>query len=187
MFHEARRTVSRDGHLEVDKAYYSAPPEYVGRRCGFAGTRGWCASSTTAGSRLLFTASANQAAFAPMRLTSPKKRSRQSNGEPMHCLRQIATIGPHTKAWSEATTQPSAASKAVRVLVGLKALAGKHETAALEEACQTALGSRRPSTEEYPQLLKRCRCSRTTALRVHRRAPDHPSVVGLLTRFPQRI
>jgi hypothetical protein len=32
MFHEARRTVSRDGHLEVDKAYYSAPPEYIRRR-----------------------------------------------------------------------------------------------------------------------------------------------------------
>jgi transposase len=37
MFHEARRTVSRDGHLEVDKAYYSAPPEYIGRRV-WAGT-----------------------------------------------------------------------------------------------------------------------------------------------------
>lgn len=31
-FREARRVVSRDGHLEVDKAYYSAPPEYVGRQ-----------------------------------------------------------------------------------------------------------------------------------------------------------
>ena len=31
-FHEARRAVHRDGLLEVDKAYYSAPPEYVGHR-----------------------------------------------------------------------------------------------------------------------------------------------------------
>ena len=31
-FHEAHRAVHRDGHLEVDKAYYSAPPEYVGHR-----------------------------------------------------------------------------------------------------------------------------------------------------------
>jgi transposase len=31
-FHEARRSVHKDGHLEVDKAFYSAPPEYVGRR-----------------------------------------------------------------------------------------------------------------------------------------------------------
>ena len=28
----ARRSVHKDGYLEVDKAYYSAPPEYVGHR-----------------------------------------------------------------------------------------------------------------------------------------------------------
>jgi len=31
-FHEAQRSVHRDGHVEVDKAYYSVPPEHLGRR-----------------------------------------------------------------------------------------------------------------------------------------------------------
>jgi transposase len=31
-FHEARRVVHRDGHVEVERAYYSVPPEYLGRR-----------------------------------------------------------------------------------------------------------------------------------------------------------
>ena len=31
MFQEAQRKVSRDGHVEVAKAYYSVPPEYLGR------------------------------------------------------------------------------------------------------------------------------------------------------------
>ena len=31
-FHEGQRTVNRDGHVEVDKAYYSVPPEYLSRR-----------------------------------------------------------------------------------------------------------------------------------------------------------
>ena len=30
-FHEGRRVVHRDGHVEVDKAYYSVPPEYLAR------------------------------------------------------------------------------------------------------------------------------------------------------------
>jgi hypothetical protein len=30
-FHEAERRVHRDGHVEVDKAYYSVPPEYLSR------------------------------------------------------------------------------------------------------------------------------------------------------------
>ena len=31
-FREARRTVHRDGHVEVERAYYSVPPEYLARR-----------------------------------------------------------------------------------------------------------------------------------------------------------
>jgi hypothetical protein len=31
-FHEARRVVHRDGHVEVERAYYSVPPEHLGRR-----------------------------------------------------------------------------------------------------------------------------------------------------------
>ena len=30
-FHECRRTVHRDGHVEVDRAYYAVPPEYLAR------------------------------------------------------------------------------------------------------------------------------------------------------------
>src|SRR6058998_3672546 len=32
VFEEAQRTVHRDGYVEFKRAYYSAPPEYVGRR-----------------------------------------------------------------------------------------------------------------------------------------------------------
>jgi Mu transposase-like protein len=35
VFEEARRTVHRDGYIEFKRAYYSAPPEYVGRQFGF--------------------------------------------------------------------------------------------------------------------------------------------------------
>ena len=31
VFEEAQRTVHRDGHIELQRAYYSVPPEYVGR------------------------------------------------------------------------------------------------------------------------------------------------------------
>src|SRR5262249_54904781 len=30
-FHEERRMVHRDGHIEVKRAYYAVPPEYLGR------------------------------------------------------------------------------------------------------------------------------------------------------------
>jgi len=31
-YHEGRRKVNRDGHIEVARAYYSVPPEYLGHR-----------------------------------------------------------------------------------------------------------------------------------------------------------
>lgn len=31
-YHEGRRKVNRDGHIEVAKAYYSVPPEYLGHQ-----------------------------------------------------------------------------------------------------------------------------------------------------------
>ncbi|WP_419194888.1 Mu transposase domain-containing protein [Novipirellula herctigrandis] len=30
-YHEVRRKVTRDGHIAVNKAFYSVPPEYLGR------------------------------------------------------------------------------------------------------------------------------------------------------------
>jgi hypothetical protein len=69
-------------------------------------------------------------------------------------LRQIAAIGPQTRQWAEATTQVRGV-EAVRVLVGLKALAGKHSTASLERACETALAYGVHRLRTIRQLLKR--------------------------------
>ena len=69
-------------------------------------------------------------------------------------LRQIAAIGPHTRQWAEATTQARGV-EAVRVLVGLKHLAGKHATEALEEACRVALTHGAYRLRTIRQLLQR--------------------------------
>jgi hypothetical protein len=69
-------------------------------------------------------------------------------------LRRIALIGPHTRQWAEATTQVRGV-EAVRVLVGLKHLAGIHESEALEEACRVALTHGAYRLRTVRQLLKR--------------------------------
>ena len=69
-------------------------------------------------------------------------------------LRQIAAIGPHTKAWSESVIQ-SRGVQGVRVLAGLKALAGRHQSDALEQACETALTYGANRLKSIRNLLKR--------------------------------
>jgi len=53
-------------------------------------------------------------------------------------LQQASSIGPETRQWAEAMTAARGV-EGVRVLVGLKALAGKHPAAELERVCHIAL------------------------------------------------
>nr|WRX36708.1 hypothetical protein [uncultured bacterium] len=137
-FKEARRSVNRDGHLEVDKAYYSAPPEYVGRRL-------WVRWD----SRLVrifddrFNLIATHSKCEPGRFRTanqhiPKEKVSAVERGTDALLRQTAAIGPHAKAWTEAMVGARGV-EGVRVLVGIKAIAGKHRTDAIEEACRVAL------------------------------------------------
>lgn len=172
MFHEARRSVNRDGHVEVDKAYYSAPPEYLCRRVWVR----WDARMVRLFNHQWKCIAVHckcepgrfrtDAAHIPREKVSAVERGTDA------LLRQIATIGPHTKAWSEATTQARGV-EAVRVLVGLKSLAGKHPTDALEEACRVALAHGAYRLRSIRNLLKR------SADRVQQSLPfieEHPII-----------
>jgi hypothetical protein len=68
-------------------------------------------------------------------------------------------VGLETRQWAEATTQARGV-EAVRVLVGLKHLAGKHPSDDLEEACRVALthGAYLPMAHQQvvPTIPKSC-------------------------------
>jgi transposase len=153
-FHEARRTVSRDGYLEVDKGYYSAPPEYVTRRLWVRWDSRLVRVFNDRWEQIAVHSKCEPGRFRTDAAHIPKEKISAVERGTDALLRQIATIGPHTKAWSEATTQVRGV-EAVRVLVGLKALAGKHETAAIEEACRVALAHGAYRLRSIRKLLKR--------------------------------
>ncbi len=54
-------------------------------------------------------------------------------------LARVRRIGPHSARWAEALLE-SRGVEAVRALIGLQSLAGKHPAAAIERACQIATG-----------------------------------------------
>jgi transposase len=153
-FHEARRAVHRDGHVEVDKAYYSTPPEYVGRRLWARWDGRLVRLFNDRWEQVAVHAKAEPGRFrtAAEHIPTEKVSAVERGTDAM--LRQIAAIGPQTQQWAEATTQARGV-EAVRVLVGLKALAGKHSAAALEQACQTALTYGAYRLRTIRQLLKR--------------------------------
>ena len=153
-FHEARRAVHRDGFVEVDKAFYSAPPEYVGHRLWVRWDGRLVRLFNDRWEQLIVHAKTEPGRFRSAPEHIPQEKFSAVERGTVALLRQIATIGPHTRQWAEATTQARGV-EAVRVLVGLKHLAGKHPTEALEEACRVALSHGAYRLRTIRQLLKR--------------------------------
>jgi transposase len=153
-FHEAHRAVHRDGHLEVDKAFYSAPPEYVGRRLWVRWDSRLVRIFNDQWEQIAVHAKAEPGRFRTAPEHIPKEKVSAVERGTDALLRQVAAIGPQTRQWAEATTQARGV-EAVRVLVGLKNLAGKHDCSALEEACRVALSHGAYRLRTVRELLKR--------------------------------
>jgi hypothetical protein len=156
-FHEARRSVHRDGCVEVDKAYYSVPPEYVGRRLWVRWDGRLVRVFNDRWQQVAVHARAEPGRFRTAAEHIPKEKFSAVERGTDALLRQIAIIGPQTRQWAEAMIQARGV-EGVRVLVGLKALAGKHDTETLEKACEIALSHGAYRLRPIRQLLKREAC-----------------------------
>ncbi len=163
-FHEARRSVYRDGYVEVDKAYYSAPPEFVGRRLWVRWDSRLVRIFNDRWQQVAVHAKAEPGRFRTSAQHIPKEKVSAVERGTDALLRQVASIGPHTRDWSRAMVTARGV-EGVRVLAGLKALAAKHPTACVEQACRTALTYGAYRLRTIRQLLAR----QTGKPLVHRR------------------
>lgn len=153
-FREARRSVHRDGYLEVDRAFYSAPPEYVGRRLWVRWDRRLVRIFNDRWERVAIHATIEPGRFRTCPRHIPREKISAVERGTDVLLRQMAAIGPHTRQWAEATTQIRGV-EAVRVLVGLKHLSKKHPIEALESACEAALAHGAHHLRTIRQLIQR--------------------------------
>jgi hypothetical protein len=99
--HEARRSVHRDGHLEVDKAFYSASPEYVGRRLWVRWDHRLVRIFNDRWEQVAAHAKAEPGRFRTAAEHIPKEKVSAVERGTDAALRQIAAIGPHIRQWAE--------------------------------------------------------------------------------------
>ncbi len=137
-FSEVRRNVHRDGHVEYQKAYYSAPPEYVGRevwlRADARLVRLFNQRLEPIGTHVRV--QAGRFATADEHL-HPRKRHPVERGAD-YLLQRCQLLGTNSGAWAQAMLQNRGLLH-LRVLQGLLRLAGKHPVAQLERATGAAL------------------------------------------------
>jgi transposase len=137
-FHEAQRSVHRDGHIEVAKAYYSVPPEYLARRV-WARWDGRLVRIFNDRLELIATHVRQEPGrFSSQRVHIASEKISGVERGAAWLLGQTRRIGTEAARWSEAVIQVRGI-EGVRVLQGLLTLAGKHPHESLEKACAIAL------------------------------------------------
>jgi transposase len=137
VFQEAPRTVHRDGHVEFKRAYYSVPPEYVGRQVWVRHQARLLRVYNQRREQIALHAEAEPGKFNTdaAHLHSRKRHIVERGAD--YLLDQCRVLGPLTGTWAQAMHQ-ARGPQGLRVMLGLLQLASKHPVAQLEKAAGMA-------------------------------------------------
>jgi hypothetical protein len=139
-FKEGPRTVHRDGHIEVEKAFYHVPPEYLRQDVWvrydsrevriFAKQAEGCLKQIQMHRRL-----------EPGHFTNPRgigggQGSLQANLD--YWQRRASNLGSSCQRWAESLVR-NRGIEGMRSLMGLVSLVERHSFAAVNHACERAL------------------------------------------------
>ncbi len=138
VFEEGQRTVHRDGHVEVQRAYYSVPPEYLGHELWvrwearlvriFDGRMKLIALHTRH--------DPGQFSTDPAHIHTHKRRIIERGADWL--LTRASHVGQATGTWAR-TMYAQRGVAGIRVLQGLLAMIDKHPPGHVERACSRAL------------------------------------------------
>ena len=139
-FHESRRTVHRDGHIEVERAFYLVPAEYLARQVWVRWDGRLVRIYNERMQQIgLHTRQEPGRFSSPPELIASEKISGVERGAAWLLSRVKSRVGPLSARWAEAMIEARGV-EGVRVLQGLLSLAGRHPITAIEQACETASG-----------------------------------------------
>ena len=153
-FHEGQRTVHRDGHVEVAKAYYSVPPEYLGRLVWVRWDGRVVRVFNQQFEQIAVHVQNDPGRFSTQRVHIAAEKINAVERGAGWLLKKVERIGRHASLWAEAVLKDRGV-EGVRVLQGLLHLADRHECPAIDEACDIALTHASYRLRTIRQLLKR--------------------------------
>jgi transposase len=153
-FEEAKRSVHRDGYIEVAKGYYSVPPEYVGRQVWARWDGHLVRVFNSKMEQLTLHVQGEPGKFhtKPSHIDS-RKISKVEKGT-VWLLQRASLIGPQTDQWAQALLKARGV-EGIRPLVGLLNLAQRHPRDLIENACEIALSHDAFRLRTIRELIKR--------------------------------
>jgi len=139
-YHEARRTVHPDGHIEIGRAYYAVPPEYLARQVWVRWDGRLVRIYNQRMEPIAVHTRQEPGRFStPPRYIASEKISGVERGTAWLMGKVTTHLGPHSAAWAAAMIQARGV-EGVRVLQGLLSLASRYPISAIERACEIATG-----------------------------------------------
>ncbi|HVA50004.1 MAG TPA: IS21 family transposase [Pirellulales bacterium] len=137
-FQEKQHKVYRDGHVEVAKAYYSAPPEYVGRSLWVRWDARLVRLFNHRWEQVALHVRQEPGRFSTLNEHLPAEKISGVERGASWLLSKVSVIGNEAHQWAQAMLHARGIA-GTRVLQGLVSLQTKHSSEALEKACKTAL------------------------------------------------
>jgi transposase len=137
-FQEGQRTVHRDGHVEVDKSYYSVPPEFLGRRVWVRWDLRLVRVFNSRMEQIAVHVRAEPGRFSTDRQHIASEKISGAERGAAWLLTRIRLLGVQAARWGEAVIE-NRGVEGVRVLVGLLALTSRHSGSEIDRACGIAL------------------------------------------------
>ena len=137
-FNEGRRSVHRDGHVEVDKSYYSVPPEFVGHKVWVRWDSRLVRIFNHKMEQIALHSKAEPGRFQTnQQHIHPHKQSHIEKGA-QWLIRRTSLIGIHSHRWAKQLFEIRGVT-GQRAILGLLALSRKYSHKQIEHACRKAL------------------------------------------------
>ena len=137
IFKEAQRRVSRDGHVEVARAYYSVPPEYLGSEVWVRWNEQTVRILNHRQEQIAVHVRNEPGKFSTRRDDIPREKISGVERGRDHLLNKLRLLGPWSVRWSEGVLQEQG-DQGLRHLQGVLSLSRRFEAAAIERACESA-------------------------------------------------
>lgn len=151
-FREARRSVHRDSFVEVDKAYYEVPEEYVGRTVWVRWDARLVRVFNARWESIAVHARVDAGRFCRTH-TGGRERPGPVQRSQAYWLNQVRHIGTGAGAWAQAMLHERG-PMGLRVLLGLLALPRKHPARVIDAACRQALTHGAWRLEDIRRLIQ---------------------------------
>jgi transposase len=154
MFHEGRRRVHRDGHIEIDRSYYSVPPEYLGRELWVRYDSRLVRVYNDNLEQIAIHARAGLGRFSTHRGHIPDEKISAVERGSDYLMAKADRIGPEAARWARAMLKERGI-QGIRVLQGFVGLTRKHSATTINSASRVALDARLFHLRSLRELCRR--------------------------------